>query len=264
MDKGLDRSANFRTKKHLGQHFLKEKSIALKIVDLLPKDSDKKVIEIGPGKGVLTQLLLAEYPHLQMVEVDTEAVDYLHKELGIARSKIIPIDILKWDIPDDFPVDSFFIGNLPYNISSPIFFKLLDHISLMQRGVFMIQKEVAERICANHGNKTYGILSVLIGAYYERNYAFTVPPGAFNPPPKVKSGVISLQRKEELPELAFRSLKRVVKAAFNQRRKTLRNALKSLDFSSFDDKDELFSLRAEQLSIEKFILLSQHLKPFKP
>ena len=251
---------NLKPKKYLGQHFLKDESIARRIVDLLPPGADLQVVEIGPGMGVLTRYLADRYPLLRLVEIDPDAVTYLKAHFSGNEPHIIHTDVLKWQMESDLDPDVLFIGNLPYNISSPFFFLLLDHLPYVQQGVFMIQKEVAQRICADKGSKTYGILSVLLGAYFELEYAFSVPPGAFSPPPKVMSGVIRMTRRETLPSVEFDRFKRVVKQAFGQRRKTLRNALKGLEFEAFEGQDALFQLRAEQLDVASFLLLTEKLK----
>lgn len=251
---------NLKPKKYLGQHFLKDEQIARRIVDLLPLGSDHQVVEIGPGMGVLTGDLHQRYPRLKVVEVDADAVSYLQQRFGEDEISIIHTDVLKWKLEADLEPDAYFIGNLPYNISSPIFFLLLEHLSYVRHGVFMIQKEVAARICADPGGKTYGILSVLLGAYFELKYEFSVSPGAFSPPPKVVSGVLSMRRRETLPDVPFEDLKRVVKQAFNQRRKTLRNALKGLEFEDFEGQDAFFQQRAEQVDVAGFLMLTQKLK----
>ena len=248
-------------KKHLGQHFLKDNSLAERIVSLLEGAEDQPVVEIGPGRGILTQFLLEKYANLWLVEVDPEAAAYIKQTFEAYTPQLHLRDILKWEMAGEIPHNTYFIGNLPYNISSPIFFRLLEHLAYIQKGVFMVQKEVADRICSPPGNKTYGILSVLLGAYFDLSYAFTVAPGAFIPPPKVKSAVMVLERKAILPEVPFPHLKQVVKSAFNQRRKTLRNALKSLHFNEFEGKAELMGQRAEQLSVEQFIYLTQQFIP---
>ncbi|MEM6629119.1 MAG: 16S rRNA (adenine(1518)-N(6)/adenine(1519)-N(6))-dimethyltransferase RsmA [Bacteroidota bacterium] len=250
-------------KKYLGQHFLKDKGLAQRIVDLLEADREDPVVEIGPGRGILTQYLLDLYPNLWLIEVDPEAADFIRRKFEDKNPRLYLKDILKWNMREEIPPNTSFIGNLPYNISSPIFFRLLDHLPYVKEGVFMIQKEVADRICSPHGNKTYGILSVLLGAYFDISYAFSVSPGVFVPPPKVQSAVIVLQRKEEIPEVPFADLKRVVKAAFNQRRKTLKNALKGLEFHPFEEGTDKMSLRAEQLSVEEFVHMSKYLKTVK-
>lgn len=228
-------------------------------MSLLQAPSDASVIEIGPGQGVLTALMMVKYSALKVVEVDPDAVSWLRTHLS-EDLPIIHQDVLKWKPEADIPIESYFIGNLPYNISSPFFFFLLENLAYVSEGVFMIQKEVADRICAPPGNKTYGILSILLGAYFEREYAFTVPPSVFYPPPKVQSGVIRLVKKENLPDVPFADLKKVVKTAFNQRRKTLRNALKSLDFSAMEEWEEWSSLRAENLDIDAFLKLAANLQ----
>lgn len=248
-------------KKHLGQHFLKDNSLAERIVSLLEGAEDQPVVEIGPGRGILTQFLLEKYPKLWLVEVDPEAAAFIEQAFKAYSPQVHLRDILKWEMAGEIPHDTYFIGNLPYNISSPIFFRLLEHLPYIKKGVFMVQKEVADRICSPPGNKTYGILSVLLGAYFDCSYAFTVGPGAFIPPPKVKSAVMVLERKAILPEVPFPHLKQVVKSAFNQRRKTLRNAVKGLHFSEFEGKSALMSQRAEQLSVEQFIYLTQQFSP---
>lgn len=245
---------NLKPKKYLGQHFLTDLGVAEKIVGFSRAQSQDQLIEIGPGQGVLTELMIDRFSQLHVVEVDADAVHYIKNYFG-ERLRIIHEDVLKWKMEEDIQEDAFFIGNLPYNISSPFFFKLLENLPLVKEGVFMIQKEVADRICAPSGNKQYGILSILLGAYFERENLLAVPPDVFRPPPKVMSGVIRLSRKEELPNVNFSQFKAVVKTAFNQRRKTLRNALKSISFQDFEGKEALFQKRAEQLEIEDFLFL---------
>lgn len=246
-----------KPKKHLGQHFLHDEQAAQRIVDSLAALPEERVVEIGPGEGVLTRMLSPRYPQFMAVEVDAEAVGYLTQHLDPAP-RIVHRDVLKWTPSDSLDGPAHFIGNLPYNISSPFFFLLLEQLDWVKTGVFMIQKEVAQRICAGPGSKTYGVLSVLLGAYFEREYLFSVAPGSFRPPPKVMSGVIRLQKRAELPDVSFAALRQVVKAAFGQRRKTLRNALKSLSFSPAPPEAWL-SLRAEQLDTEAFISLANSL-----
>lgn len=249
-----------KPKKHLGQHFLTDNQIAVDITELLGAGKSDSVAEIGPGQGVLTVHLWKRFPNLLLVEVDPEAVEFLNQNYKHYSPRIKHIDVLKWKLAEDLPLDSYLIGNLPYNISSPIFFHILEHLPYVKEGVFMIQKEVADRICAKPGNKTYGILSVLLGAYFDLEYGFTVPAHVFRPPPKVTSAVIRMRRKELVPDIALNQLKRVVKTAFNQRRKTLRNALKSLRFKDFPEMNSWLTLRAENLSVEEFIKLTQHLE----
>lgn len=247
-------------KKHLGQHFLTDKQLAQKIVRTLQAPENATIAEIGPGMGILTQYLLPKYPNLKLVEIDTAAVEYLTTHFAETPPQIIHQDVLKWNPAAHLPKDSFLIGNLPYNISSPIFFHILENKEYVQEGVFMIQKEVAERICAPKGSKTYGILSVLMQYFYEMKYEFSVPPQVFSPPPKVMSGVIRMVRRELNHDISLDKLKSVVKTAFNQRRKTLRNALKGIQFSDFEEKETWMNLRAEQLGIEAFVKLAEHIE----
>ena len=229
-------------------------NIARKIVDSLTAPSSQKVIEIGPGTGVLTQFLLDRYPEFTAFDVDSESVNYLKGQYPGHANVFHLTDYLKYDL-DETPLS--IVGNFPYNISSQLFFKIWDDRSVVEEVVCMIQKEVADRICATHGNKTYGILSVLLQAFFDIDYLFKVSPGVFNPPPKVQSAVIRLKRNKiqqlECDEVLF---KRVVKAGFGQRRKTLRNALKGLNLSGLRGDEEILSKRAEQLSVAEFISLT--------
>lgn len=246
-----------RPKKSLGQHFLKDQNIARKIVGALDQCSQKTVLEIGPGTGVLTSILL-DNTELQThaIEVDTEAYEFLKINFPQLENRLLLADFLKINICDYFSEPFTIIGNFPYNISSQIFFKVLENRELVLDVVCMIQKEVAERISASHGNKTYGILSVFLQAFYDIDYLFTVGPKVFDPPPKVNSAVIHLKRnnRKELgcnEELFFK----VVKLGFNQRRKTLRNSLKSILVNLSTDHD-IFNKRPEQLSVDEFIYLT--------
>ncbi len=247
-----------RAKKHLGQHFLKDESIAKKIADTLSLNNYNKVLEIGPGMGVLTKYLLDKKTETYVVEIDTESVEYLKAHYLKLSNRIIEKDFLKYNLNEVFQQEPFaIIGNFPYNISTQIVFKTLDMRDQIPEFSGMFQKEVAERICATHGNKTYGILSVLTQAFYSAEYLFTVPPSVFNPPPKVDSGVMRLTRKENytLPcneKLFFR----VVKTSFQQRRKTLRNSLKSFDLADTVKQQDIFNKRPEQLSVNEFIELT--------
>ncbi len=248
-----------RAKKALGQHFLTDKNIAMSIVKALGADNPvRDVLEIGPGMGVLTQYLLKrEDIDLRAVEIDDESVRYLSKNFPDIEGKLFEADFLKIDMDSLFEGDFRVIGNFPYNISSQIFFKILDNKDRVPEVVCMIQKEVADRIAETPGSKVYGILSVLLQTWYDIEYVLTVGPGAFAPPPKVKSAVIRLKRNGrqglECDEKLFRT---VVKTAFNQRRKTLRNALKPLFRQDTDTSDPIFDLRAERLSVEDFIRLT--------
>ena len=249
-----------RAKKALGQHFLTDQSIARSIVDALTPGAERNVLEIGPGMGVLTQYLLQrEDIDLKMVELDGESVDYLLTHFKNLPGKIYQADYLRLDIHRLFSGTYRVIGNFPYNISSQIFFKILDDKDRIPEVVCMIQKEVADRIAEGPGSKTYGILSVLLQAWYDIDYILSVGPGAFAPPPKVKSAVIRLRRNERTELGVDEGLfKRVVKMAFNQRRKTLRNALKPLIVEKgIDASAEVFDLRAERLGVEDFIDLTR-------
>jgi 16S rRNA (adenine1518-N6/adenine1519-N6)-dimethyltransferase len=250
-----------RPKKFLGQHFLKDKNIALRIVESLQLEEGKNfVIEIGPGTGVLTQHLLQDdRVDLKVIEIDRESVAYLSEHYPSLKHRIIEGDFLDKNVATLFPEASgiHIIGNFPYNISSQIFFKILEHKNKVAQVVCMLQKEVADRISEKEGTKTYGILSVLLQAYYEIDYLFKVPPGVFFPPPKVMSAVIRLRRNDRavLPcdEVLF---KKVVKQAFQNRRKTLRNALKNLNLSLSVYALPVMDKRAEQLSVDEFIRLT--------
>ena len=250
-----------RPKKALGQHFLHEQHTAQKIVDgLTGYGNYSKVLEIGPGMGVLTQYLLQNNSYaVEVIEIDTESVAYLQHHYPQLAGKIHNQDFLKQSLTQLMGEEPFaIIGNLPYNISSQIFFKILEYKNQIPEVVGMIQKEVAVRLAAGPGSKTYGILSVLLQTYYSIEYLFTVPPGAFTPPPKVQSGVIRLKRNNriELPcnEASFFKL---VKQAFNNRRKTLRNALKPLNLPDTMLEMPMLQQRAEQLSVDDFIFLTQ-------
>lgn len=252
-----------RPKKHLGQHFLHDKNIARRIVDglQLPENSNLPVLEIGPGTGVLTTTLSERYPgRLYLVEIDAESVDYLHQHFPSLGHHIIQGDFLQLDLQKLFPKPFAIIGNFPYNISSQIFFQVLDHRDRVEQVVCMLQKEVADRLCAKHGSKVYGILSVLLQAFYDLEPLFKVSPGAFHPPPKVMSAVIRMRRnaRAELPcdELLFRT---IVKESFQKRRKTLRNGLKHLNLPGSVSSLPLMDKRPEQLSVEDFIFLTQQI-----
>lgn len=247
-----------RAKKALGQHFLTDQSIAMKIVDSLSQSEIRDVLEIGPGMGVLTQYLLKRDDlELKLVELDGESVEYLLTHFPGMQGKLYQADYLKLDIHTLFSGQYRVIGNFPYNISSQIFFKILEDKDRVPEVVCMIQKEVAERIAEKPGSKTYGILSVLLQAWYDIDYIVSVGSGAFCPPPKVQSAVIRLRRNSRSSLGCDEKLfKTVVKTAFNQRRKTLRNALKPLLNESIDSSDPVFDLRAERLSVEDFVALT--------
>ncbi|WP_340075797.1 16S rRNA (adenine(1518)-N(6)/adenine(1519)-N(6))-dimethyltransferase RsmA [Leptobacterium sp. I13] len=247
-----------RAKKHLGQHFLKDENIAKKIADALTLKGYDQLLEIGPGMGVLTKYLLQRPITTYVIEIDSESVNYLKSHFPQLVSTIIYKDFLTYDVRNNMGDKPFaIIGNFPYNISSQIVFKTLEMRNQVPELCGMFQKEVAERICAKEGNKTYGILSVLVQAFYEAEYLFTVPEHVFLPPPKVKSGVLQLIRKKKysLPcneQLFFK----IVKRAFQQRRKTLRNSLKTFNVSDNLKEHAIFGLRPEQLSVQEFIELA--------
>ncbi len=259
-----------RAKKSLGQHFLTDLSIARQIADALLVTDKTDVLEVGPGMGVLTQYLLQRPEiNLKMVEIDRESVDYLLTHFPQVNGSLIEADFLRLRLENFFKKDFCVIGNFPYNISSQIFFKILDYKESVPQVVCMIQKEVAERIAEKPGTKTYGILSVLLQAWYDIEYLFTVGEGAFNPPPKVKSAVIRLTRNSRKTLGCDESLfKTVVKTAFNQRRKTMRNSLRPLILDKAAREgwsaeqteafvsDPVFALRPERLGVEDFISLT--------
>ncbi|MDZ4714606.1 MAG: 16S rRNA (adenine(1518)-N(6)/adenine(1519)-N(6))-dimethyltransferase RsmA [Cytophagales bacterium] len=252
-----------RPKKFLGQHFLRDANIARRIVEALEvTDPVTPVLEIGPGTGVLTAFLEEQFPtRLRLVEIDRESVDYLKTRFPALAGRMLHGDFLAMDLEEIFPEPFVIIGNFPYNISSQIFFRVLDHKNRVTQVVCMLQKEVADRIASKHGSKVYGILSVLLQAYYDIEILFKVSPGVFHPPPKVMSAVIRLKRnaRKELPcdEVLFRT---VVKQAFQKRRKTLRNALKHLNLPAAVSAMDLMDKRPEQLSVEDFIYLTQLLE----
>lgn len=247
-----------KAKKHLGQHFLKDENIARRIADSL--SSQSSVLEIGPGMGVLTKYLLNNplVSELKVVEIDKESVEYLKENYPVLVPNLIDGDFLKMNLNEIFPEQYAVMGNFPYNISNQILFKLFENHNKINQLVGMFQKEVAERVVASSGSKTYGILSVLLSAYYDREYLFTVDESVFAPPPKVKSAVIRLVRNNvkqlDCDESMF---VRIVKTAFNQRRKMLRSALKPLGLPLSKIDESLLVLRAEQLSTEQFIHITK-------
>ena len=256
-----------KAKKHLGQHFLNDEDTAKNIANSLSGVGYDTVLEIGPGMGVLTKYLLEGEAQINVIEIDRDSVTYLnndfkneHVKLDTSNTKfkIIEGDFLKQDVPTFFNKKQVaIIGNYPYNISSQIIFKAIENREYIPELSGMFQKEVAKRIAEKEGSKVYGIISVLTQAFYDVEYLFTVPPSVFNPPPKVDSGVIRLIRKKDfsLPvdeKLFFR----VVKTAFNQRRKMLRSSLKSFNLSDTLKEDTIFAMRPEQLSVDEFIKLT--------
>jgi 16S rRNA (adenine1518-N6/adenine1519-N6)-dimethyltransferase len=248
-----------KAKKHLGQHFLTDESIAEKIADSLSLKGYKHVLEIGPGMGVLTKYLLKKDITTHVIEIDTESVEYLKANYLNLADRVIEQDFLKYDITKVFGEQPFaIIGNYPYNISSQIVFKTLEMRDQIPEFSGMFQKEVAQRICSKEGSKVYGILSVLTQAFYNAEYLFTVPPSVFNPPPKVDSGVLLLTRKENYTLPCDETLFfKVVKQGFQQRRKTLRNSLKTFNLSDNLKANAIFGKRPEQLSVSDFIMLTQ-------
>ncbi|NEV94734.1 16S rRNA (adenine(1518)-N(6)/adenine(1519)-N(6))-dimethyltransferase RsmA [Psychroflexus sp. YR1-1] len=255
-----------KAKKHLGQHFLTDEGISERIAKTLQKENYSNLLEIGPGMGVLTKYLLNQYDRFVAMDLDRESIAYLNSTFKAEHEiqdnpdalQVVEADFLKADLGAYFGREQFaIIGNFPYNISTQIVFKTLEYKQQIPEFSGMFQKEVAERICAKEGSKTYGILSVLTQAFYTADYLFTVPPEAFDPPPKIHSGVLRLQRKEnyELP-CEEKKLRDVVKTAFQQRRKTLRNSLKKFNLSPELREDSIFAQRPEQLSVEQFIELT--------
>lgn len=245
-----------RPKKKLGQHFLKDRDIAQSVANTLTGSGYTSVLEIGPGKGILTQFLIRrKFPDFRVIEIDNESAYYLKNNVTDLK-EIIRGDFLKMDLDHYFHGEMAVIGNFPFNISSQILFKILDNRDKIVEACGMFQKEVAERICSPPGIKAYGILSVLLQAYYDTEYLFTVPEHVFSPPPRVKSGVIRLTRNTTEKLGCDESLfQKVVKAGFNQRRKTLRNSIKAAFTLKRDDYD-YFGLRPEQLSVEQFVELT--------
>lgn len=249
----------YTLKKSLGQHFLKDELICRQLVEVWRSTNGSHLLEVGPGGGALTRFLLdLKDVDFKAVELDEEKVNYLHKKYPALQGKLIQGSIL--DIACPFDVPFTLMGNFPYNISSQIVFRVLEWRNKVPVMIGMFQKEVAERIVAPPGSRVYGILSVLVQAYYEAEYLFDVPPTSFDPPPKVMSGVLRLKRKaDEIPVRSERALWVLVKTAFNQRRKMLRNAVKSL-FTEETLKQPIFDQRAEQLSVEQFAALTFQMK----
>lgn len=247
--------------KGYGQHFLKDLSVVQRTVDLLKKHHiSSKVIEIGPGTGALTSALIPDFIDiLNCIEVDERCVQYLHQHYPVLQGKIIHKDFLQVPLAEILSPSTSIVGNFPYNISSQIVFKIIEHRDLIPLMIGMFQKEVAVRIAAPHGNKEYGILSVMTQLYYDAKVVFDIPPGAFNPPPKVMSSVLMLQRKDIVPTVNHALLLKVVKAGFNQRRKMLRNALSQVAPVEML-QEEIFQKRAEQLSVQDFVNLTNRIE----
>jgi 16S rRNA (adenine1518-N6/adenine1519-N6)-dimethyltransferase len=247
---------SIQAKKSLGQHFLVDLNIANNIVNSLNIDDSFLLLEIGPGTGVLTKLLATRYTNFYVIEIDRRMTELLEEMLPELKEKIILNNVIRYDLSQFNTSSICIIGNLPYNLSSQIFFKVLENRSIVQQAVFMIQKEVAERIASKKGNKTYGILSILLQAFYNIEYLFTVNETSFIPQPRVKSAVIRLTRNENIrlhcDEILFF---KVVKVSFNQRRKMLNNSLKPLLNNSKID-DSIMLKRPEQLSVDEFVYLT--------
>jgi 16S rRNA (adenine1518-N6/adenine1519-N6)-dimethyltransferase len=251
-----------RAKKHLGQHFLKDENIARNIVDSLTLPCDA-LMEIGPGTGVLTKYLI-KLPIRKFValDVDRDSIPFLKNTFPEAEESFVEGDFLRMQVDEMMAENFSIIGNFPYNISTQIFFKVLENRNRIPEVVGMLQKEVAERIAAPPGSKTYGIMSVLLQAWYDIEYLFTVEPHVFVPPPKVKSGVIRIKRNQVQSLGCDETLFfRIVKTAFNQRRKTLRNALKSFQFKENEKLTQLFTKRAETLGVAEFVFITQMVIP---
>ena len=250
-----------KPKKSLGQHFLTDLSIAERIAGTLDAYIGIPVVEVGPGMGVLTQFLIEKGHGLHVVELDEESVEYLHDNFPALDGRIIAGDFLQLNLSDIYNGQFCVIGNYPYNISSQIFFKVLDYRNQIVCCSGMLQKEVAERITSGPGSKAYGILSVLLQAWYDMEYLFTVNENVFNPPPKEKSGVIRLTRNKRTSlDCDENFFKTVVKTSFGQRRKTLRNSVRSLAANPSVLSDPIFNMRPEQLSVEEFVKLTNLLK----
>lgn len=252
-----------KAKKSFGQHFLINEPLSEKIANSLRMESDiKNVLEIGPGKGVLTKYLLKQDINLRVCEADKDMVTYLERHYPKLKENIIFLDFLKLDMSKVFDGESFYmIGNYPYNISSQILFKMVKHRALIPEMIGMFQKEVSDRVIAPPGSKTYGVVSVLIQAYYKGENVVKVSPGSFSPPPKVNSSVIRLTRKENFVLGCDYSLFRtVVKTAFGQRRKMMRNTLKGLVKDSSILKEDYFRKRPEELGVEEFVKLTERIQ----
>ena len=255
-----------RPKKFLGQHFLTDMDVASRIADTVDACPDIPILEVGPGTGVLTQFLLRKERELSVVEIDRESVPYLHEHFPELADGIIEADFLRMNLGEVFGGRQFVLtGNYPYNISSQIFFKMLDNKDLIPCCTGMIQKEVAERMAAAPGSKTYGVLSIMVQAWYDVEYLFTVSEHVFNPPPKVKSAVVCLRRNERQSlGCDERLFKRIVKTVFTMRRKMLRNGLRQIVGSDSPLlTDELSSRRPEQLSVEDFIELTNKVSAYE-
>ncbi len=246
-----------RAKKSLGQHFLIDEDVCARIAGVLTGEGYDRVLEVGPGMGVLTKHLVKSGKQIHLVELDRDSVAYLRVHYPDLEPRLIEGDFLQMDLSVHFDKQFALIGNYPYNISSQILFKMVEYRDLIPEAGGMFQKEVAKRVASEPGSKVYGVISVLIQAYYDVEYCFTVPPEVFNPPPKVDSGVIRLRRKENYKlDCSERLFRTVVKTAFSQRRKTLSNALKSLIKDPELRAKDMMKLRAERLSVDDFVQLT--------
>lgn len=255
-----------RAKKSLGQHFLVEESIAAKVANSIKNLGNvEQILEVGPGKGMLTKYLDQRKEALWLVETDKDMIPVLHHRFPHLKSNLIHADFLRWNLTAFFNEPLILIGNFPYNISSQIVFKMLENRSLIPQMVGMFQKEVGKRIAARSGSKTYGILSVLVQSFYRVEYLFDVSPGCFQPPPKVVSGVIRVTKKEQtlVKPSRERLLFQVVKMAFNQRRKMIRNSLKPILPSAFPQDHPMLTLRPEQITVEDFYNLTSEISEAK-
>ena len=256
MKKYKPKNSLVKPKKKLGQHFLNSSEIAKKIVDCINVENINSVVEIGPGMGILTQYIIGLGNKTYFVEIDSESVEYLKENYPLIKKSIIEEDFLKLEL-SDFKNPIGIIGNFPYNISSQIIFKAIENRNIVHKLVGMFQLEVAKRICEGPGSKTYGILSVLVQAFYETEFMFSLDPLQFTPPPKVNSGVIRLTRNTQLTlncnEVFFF---KIVKTSFQQRRKTLRNSLKVFNLSNIIKEDVIFDRRPETLSVDDFVYLT--------
>jgi 16S rRNA (adenine1518-N6/adenine1519-N6)-dimethyltransferase len=251
-----------KPKKHLGQHFLIDLSIAERIAaQVTGHGGVKQLLEIGPGMGVLTDYLLKGDLDVNLIEIDRESIAYLYQKYPSLQEKVIEGDFLKFDFSTVFTAPFAVVGNFPYNISSQIFFKILEDKNKVSEVVCMLQKEVARRIASPKGSKEYGILSVLLQAWYDIDYIFSVPPGVFNPPPKVNSGVIRLTRNQvQKLDCNEKLFFQVVKGGFGNRRKTLRNSLKSFQLTEEFKSHPILDKRAEQLDVADFVFLTQQIE----
>lgn len=256
-----------RAKKEFGQHFLTQEPIAESLASALDTSGAEAIIEVGPGKGILTKYLLKQPLPVYAVELDRDMIPILEREFGKTSLHIVKGDILRLRIDDTIGADTNFVivGNFPYNISSQIVFLGLQHRHKMPFMAGMFQREMAERIISPPGSKSFGIISVLVQAYFEPKHLFHVKPGSFSPPPKVNSSVISLKRfRTEIEDVPFQTLRQVVKIAFSQRRKKLRNTLKAIIPEDYLREEQVVDLRPEQLSVDQYITLSKYVVRVQP